>query len=190
MKCPNCGLDYPAGANLCLTCGVDLIAQKPKPSKTQYIILMIRLASDTIDFALVAISLYILSLLFVLPRPQWENVGLSFSLWLVSLLLFYLLYEWLFIGIHGQTLGKMILHIRVVDESGNIPGLKRAALRELLWKPILSFLIPIIFVSYAFPFSFGAPPTLHWDAKIAGTYVVKVIQKPKVPASHKQPYQP
>lgn len=49
-------------------------------------------------------------------------------------------YFWLLTGIRGQTLGKMAMAIRVMSGSGGTPGLGRAALRELLAKPVVYLL--------------------------------------------------
>lgn len=178
MNCQNCGQDNPPEERYCSRCGFELAAQNPQHGPMQYVSFLIRLGANTVDLALVALPLYIFSLLLVPPGHQWENAGPGFGLWLVLFLLFYPLYVWLFIGLKGQTPGKMLFRIRVVNEGGGIPGLKRAALRELLWKPILPILIPIVLFSSAMPFSFGPPPTLNWNDKVAGTYVVKVRRKP------------
>ncbi|WP_341258024.1 MULTISPECIES: RDD family protein [Gordonia] len=46
---------------------------------------------------------------------------------------FGLLYEWLMIGIKGATLGKMAMHIKVVDQlSGQPIGLGRAFVRQII----------------------------------------------------------
>lgn len=44
------------------------------------------------------------------------------------------LYHWLFIGLKGQTPGKMLVGIKVVREDGKVPGLGTAALRETVGK--------------------------------------------------------
>ena len=52
-------------------------------------------------------------------------------------------YYWLPTGKWGQTLGKLALRIQVVDSQGAASGLGRAALREVLIKPLLLLMIPI-----------------------------------------------
>jgi len=82
--------------------------------------------------------------------------------------LFVVLYHWLFIGLKGQTLGKMLFHIRVVNAHGGVPGLRRAALRELLGR--LLFAISVL----GFFLTLGSWRELVWHDKIAGTYLIKV----------------
>jgi uncharacterized RDD family membrane protein YckC len=40
------------------------------------------------------------------------------------------LYYWLFAGLKGQTPGKILVRIKVMDAHGDIPGLGHGALRE------------------------------------------------------------
>ncbi len=114
-------------------------------------------------------------------------------------------YFWLPTGIMGHTLGKLALRIQVVDSQGTVAGLGRAALRELLAKHglcwmVIASLIFALWLAVAFLFA-GAVPALAllpliitavgllgflwmawdqrkqcWHDKFAGTYVVK---KPK-----------
>ena len=50
-------------------------------------------------------------------------------------------YFWVLTGTRGQTLGKMAVRIQVMGEAGMVPGMGRAALRELLGRPVLYLLI-------------------------------------------------
>ncbi|SOD71555.1 uncharacterized RDD family membrane protein YckC [Jatrophihabitans sp. GAS493] len=54
----------------------------------------------------------------------------------VSMAIFFVfafLYEWLFIGLKGQTLGKMAMGVKVLrQDNGDIPGLGKAFLRQLI----------------------------------------------------------
>ncbi len=114
-------------------------------------------------------------------------------------------YFWLLTGIWGQTLGKLVLRVQVVNSRGTVPGLGRAALRELLAKQVLyglvlASLIFALWLAVAYLFA-GAVPALAllpliltvvgllgflwmtwdqrkqgWHDKIAGTYVVKKPQ--------------
>jgi hypothetical protein len=77
----------------------------------------------------------------------------------------------------------MLFRIRVVNERGSIPGLKQAALRELVCKPFLAILVPLLFAAILLPpFGGGGMPSggvdWQWHDKIAGTHVVKVGRKP------------
>jgi uncharacterized RDD family membrane protein YckC len=78
------------------------------------------------------------------------------------------LYWWLLTGLRGQTLGKMILNIKVVNRQGNKPGLGYAALREIIGKTV-SFLVLFL----GFLWIAWDKDKRGWHDKIAGTYVVK-----------------
>ena len=82
------------------------------------------------------------------------------------------LYYCLFTGLKGQTLGKMALGIKVVDEQGNIPGLARAALREVPGK-IVSF----VAFCLGFLWIIWDERKQGWHDKIARTCVVRVESK-------------
>jgi uncharacterized RDD family membrane protein YckC len=185
VKCQNCAQYNPSKASICRGCGIVLIDPKLQPGQRQHVSFLIRLYGDSIDLTLVAFLTFLLSLIFIPPGSQWENTKPGYILWVVLFLVFFPLYEWLSIGLKGQTLGKKIFRIRVVNEAGGIPGLKVAGLRELLWKPAVTILIPVLFVSSAVLPSYGGSPKLNWNDKIAGTYTIKEKQKTKELASFK-----
>ncbi len=72
-----------------------------------------------------------------------------------------------FTGLRGQTPGKALLGIRVVDAEGRRPGLRRAFMREIIGK-FLSKLV--CYLGYLWAFADQRHQT--WHDKIAGTYVV------------------
>jgi len=80
-----------------------------------------------------------------------------------------LLYYWLFTGLRGQTLGKMVLGIKVVNARGDRPGLGGAALREILGKLISTIVVCLGFLWIAWDKN-----KQGWHDWIASTYVVKV----------------
>ena len=73
-----------------------------------------------------------------------------------------------FIGLRGQTPGKMALGIKVINEQGEVPGLGYAALREIPGKIISGIVILLGFIWAAFDSRKQA-----WHDKIARTYVVR-----------------
>ena len=79
------------------------------------------------------------------------------------------LYHWLFIGLKGQTLGKMAVGIKVVNARGSIPGLGDAALREILGK-----IVSTIVICLGFLWIIWDGRKQGWHDKIAKTYVVRV----------------
>jgi uncharacterized RDD family membrane protein YckC len=79
------------------------------------------------------------------------------------------LYSWLFIGLKGQTLGKMAFGIKVVNYQGDKPGLGVAALREIPGKLVsgMALLLGFLWVIWD-------RRKQGWHDKIAKTYVVRV----------------
>ena len=68
---------------------------------------------------------------------------------------------------HGQTPAKALLRLRVVDSSGQKPGLAKALLRALA----LIFSMSLFFIPLVYAFLNPQRRTLH--DFVAGTYVVK-----------------
>jgi uncharacterized RDD family membrane protein YckC len=79
------------------------------------------------------------------------------------------LYYWLFTGLRGQTLGKMAVGIKVVNAQGSVPGLGRAALREIPGKIASSIVIYLGFLWIIWD-----ERKQGWHDKIAKTYVLRV----------------
>ena len=78
------------------------------------------------------------------------------------------LYLWLMTAVRGQTLGKMVVGLRVVDAKGEVPDLGRAALRESVGKILSAFLL-LGYVWVLFDKHHQG-----WHDKLAQTYVVRV----------------
>lgn len=167
MKCKVCAQDNPSEASFCGNCGATLLAavEAPPPAAAtavavEYMGFWIRFGAAIIDGVIV---------LFIF----WVLLRLIFSLWpdVFGFPLLLLLYHWLFIGLRGQTPGKMAVGIKVVDARGNRPTLGVAALREVLGKVISAVVLFVGFLRIA------------WDKekqgshdKIASTHVVKVVK--------------
>ena len=79
----------------------------------------------------------------------------------------YILYVILPTGKTGQTLGKKIMGIKVVDKDGNPPGIGKAFLRELIGKFLSCIIFDLGFILAAFDNQRRA-----WHDRIAGTYVI------------------
>ena len=165
MRCESCGHDNLPEARFCANCGSSLTAtiEPPAPAvapgaapaaAVEYQGFWIRLAAAIIDCLVVVAASSLLSLL-----PVVGNFISFFVYWL---------YHWLFIGLKGQTLGKMAVGIKVVNAAGAVPGLGRAALREIPGKILSSIAIYLGFLWVAWD-----KRKQGWHDKIAGTYVVK-----------------
>ena len=159
-RCANCGAELTSGASFCANCGALTsggLAQ-PAPLETgtmlrpEYMGFWIRALAWVVDVALILVVNLLLT-----------RAGLSLLTLFVGPV-----YATLFIGIKGQTLGKMALGIKVIDARGNVPGLGRAVLREIVGKFLSGLALGL---GYAW---------IGWDAHkrgwhdyIAGTYVVR-----------------
>ena len=176
MECENCSLDNPVEARFCANCGAALItagkqsipaeptAHIEPVAAPEYIGFWERFIAAIIDVVAVWAISYALSLLIGVLTSSY-----LFSYWYFNPFFILLLYYWLFTGLRGQTPGKMIVCIKVVDSYGNKPGLVIAALREIPGKIISTVLLFLGFLWIA------------WDTKkqglhdkLANTYVIKV----------------
>ena len=178
VQCRNCGQDNPPQAQFCASCGAVLVttvkpsvalpsAITPPPAvAAEHIGFWMRLAAAMIDFLIISVAMPITRILgsatgFFMRMRAVSPV--------VTFLLVFWLYSWLLTGLRGQTVGKMLLGIKVIDEEGNVPGLGRAALREILGK-----LISFVVLYLGFLWIAWDRQKQGWHDKIAHTYVVKV----------------
>lgn len=168
VRCKSCGHENIPGARFCANCGAVLaVVESPKPVVSpssaepevavEYMGFGIRFGAAIIDIVLIGI----ISVLFRLTPAGMFGLSVP-VLWL--------LYNWLFTGLKGQTPGKMVVGIKVVDARGNKPGLGTAALREIPGK-ILSLVVPIFL---GFLWIIWDERKQGWHDKIADTYVVRV----------------
>jgi len=133
----------------------------------EYMGFWIRFGAAILDALVVWFVSQVLSF-FIYLLPLFPNLSYVLSVVFVSWLPG-LLYYWLFIGLTGQTPGKMAVGIKVINAQGDRPGLGVAALREILGKLISTIVICIGFIWIAFD-----NKKQGWHDKIASTYVVKV----------------
>jgi len=174
IRCNACGYHNPPEAHFCANCASNLttipfqVSPTVTPSEepatrelpVEFMGFWIRFGAWIIDCLILAFILLVLRLIpgifafiFILPP----------------------LYFWLFTGLTGQTLGKIAFSIKVVNVDDEIPGLGRAALREIVGKFIFLF----IFVIALFGFIFIATDSEKqgWHDKIAGTYVIRATKR-------------
>ena len=184
MECRVCGQDNPAEASFCGNCGAALatgdeaLTLPAPPSRPvaapiaagAYAGFWIRVGAAAIDAVAVgAVSWllsFLLNVLFRLFSIYW--LGL-----VVSPVPILLLYHWLFIGVRGQTPGKMAVRIKVVDAQGNTPGLGVAALREIVGKLVSTIVLFVGFLWIA-----SDDDKQGWHDKIADTHVV-LMESPR-----------
>jgi uncharacterized RDD family membrane protein YckC len=129
-----------------------MFEDSPRQTGIVYMGFWIRVLAITIDTILMGIVDAILATIIGMP--------------LLGLLVAYAYYV-IFTGLRGQTLGKMVMRIHVVDANGNVPGLGRAALREIVGKMVsgLAILIGYFWVGWD-------RQKRGWHDHIAGTYVI------------------
>lgn len=158
--CSQCGMEIRAGAAFCPGCGTAVEAHATQAlsigagdqASVEYMGFMIRLAAWAIDFVVLSIIQIVLS-----------QIGLDLLALFVGVP-----YGVLFIGLRGQTPGKMALRIQVVDQRGNVPGIGRAALREIVGK-----LVSAIVILLGFLWIGWNREKRGWHDHIAGTFVVR-----------------
>lgn len=166
-RCIACGQENVPEACFCAMCGsplsMSVSIKRPAADYAsplvpgEYVGFWLRSGAMIIDI-LIILALFFL-LLFV-PFLQSFSVALFFII--------LVLYFWLFTSLRGQTPGKIIMRIKVVNKTGNKPGPFFTVLREIFGKAI-----SIILISAGF-FWIG------WDDnkqglhdRIAGTYVIR-----------------
>lgn len=183
MHCRNCGHDNLPEARFCASCGAALVATiEPSPAVSEpvsvpsppvvameYAGFWIRFAACLIDILIISAAASVFRFGLSLPMLAGSGgFGITGMIWSSIAGFLPWLYWWLLTGLRGQTLGKMILNIKVVNRQGNKPGLGYAALREIIGKTV-SFLVLFL----GFLWIAWDKDKRGWHDKIAGTYVVK-----------------
>ena len=148
--CRNCGATITEDARYCPGCGTSAAL-----AGEEYTGFWIRGVAFVIDAILIGVVRAIVTAVSGLPV-----LGSIISI------LDYVL----FIGLKGQTPGKKVFGIEVVNSQGNAPGIVRAVLREILGKIISALAILIGFFWIAWD-----PRKRGWHDYIAGTYVVRAL---------------
>jgi uncharacterized RDD family membrane protein YckC len=178
MKCKVCGQDNPPEAGFCGNCGSVLTSKvepavpaavpSPPPAvpgvQAEYMGFWIRFVAAIID----AVILGAVISLFFIPYSISSGSHYFFPFRLFGFPL-PLLYHWLFTGLKGQTPGKMVVVIKVVDAKGEKPGLGIAALREILGRFIsgAAFCLGYLWIAID-------KEKQGWHDMIASTHVVKI----------------
>jgi uncharacterized RDD family membrane protein YckC len=100
-----------------------------------------------------------------------ETINYSFLLLVWGI---WTIYSVVFTVLRGQTLGKMLLGIQVVDANGNIPPWYRVLVREVVGKSLSEI---IIWVGYVW---IGLDPNKRgWHDYLGGSYVVRKRRRSK-----------
>ena len=160
-NCAHCGASIRTGVRFCPNCGIATSVTTEQTleegtvvqADVEYMGFWIRLAGGVIDGVLTGTVGLIIDVTTGVPV-----IGSVISI----------LYYVLFIGLKGQTPGKMALNIQVVDARGQVPGIPRAILREVLGKLVSTV---VVFLGFAW---------IGWDRRkrgwhdhIGGTLVIR-----------------
>ena len=170
VLCPRCQARIRQGVEFCPNCGAE---QEEAGEDSKYAGFLVRLGAFIIDNLILLVAGTVLFAIVEIPL-----------LGLVITVPYYVLFTYKL----GQTPGKRLLGIQVVDAEGSIPNIRRVLLRELVAKSVPSMLL--LAGSYSILFSIAGYTTgtflllgyiwiAHDQRKrglhdyIAGTYVVK-----------------
>jgi uncharacterized RDD family membrane protein YckC/RNA polymerase subunit RPABC4/transcription elongation factor Spt4 len=158
--CAHCGAALTPDLRFCPICGSaaastateEAVEAVGARADAEYMGFWIRMAAWLIDVIVLSIIQFVL-----------EQIGLSPVAWVIGIP-----YAILFIGLKGQTPGKIALGIQVVDRQGNIPGIGRAILREIVGKLASAIVILLGFLWISWDRN-----KRGWHDHIGGTYVVR-----------------
>ena len=155
VACHNCGARLHQGVRYCPQCGseqaVGLMASAS--GEVEYMGFWVRFAAALIDAVITGVVAAIIG----------AAIGIPFLGSAISLL-----YYILFTGLRGQTPGKMVMHIQVVDANGNIPSWGQVIMRELIGKLIsgIALLLGYFWVAWD-------PRKRGWHDYLGRTFVVR-----------------
>lgn len=178
--CATCGREQEPGARFCPNCGAaaDPLAAGGGPSYApgmpyppggstaggvEYMGFWIRFAAALID----AILISIIALLAGWALRLLLGFGGDTASNLVGIIVGWI-YHVAFITAKGQTIGKMIVGVQVVNRDGNIPGFGAVLLREIVGKFLsgIALLLGYLWVGWD-------KEKRGWHDHIGGTYVIR-----------------
>ena len=132
-----------------------------------------------------SLPIFVIGIVAALIMPAFRNTAELGMLVFIALVLAYLVYQVVLMTKYGQTFGKKLLGIRVVNADGDNPGfVKYVLVREFGYNLILSILgaIPLLggiisivalIANLVLLFIVERDRRVLWDL-LANTYVVKV----------------
>ena len=175
MFCPACGAAVTAGSAFCGSCGAGLAAirqvpQVPPTAATPASVTVpyggfwIRVAALAVDTFVIVLFWVVL---VVLAGLSALGPGIPFIA-IVGTFLGPFAYYAIFTAWRGQTLGKIAVGLRVVDEHNRHPDFARAVLRETLGKFVSWLVFGIGFLTVAWD-----GKKQGWHDRMAQTYVVR-----------------
>lgn len=132
-----------------------------------------RLAARAIDLGILIVSYFALTFIMTILVQIFDASLYLFPVVGLLWLIFWLLYEWLFIAYRGATLGKAAMGIIVVDQrNGARLGLGSSFVRQLIpWVGALILFIGTLLV-YLSPLFDNSGRMQGWHDKAAGDLVI------------------
>ncbi|MCY4367665.1 MAG: RDD family protein [Chloroflexi bacterium] len=170
IYCSTCGRESDPSARFCDNCGATLESQAVAPQyapgmpyfdqdarTVEYMGFWIRAAAFLID----AILLTIVRL--VIQGALGDSIPVTLFNVVINLAYGVIMIAW-----RGQTIGKMIVGIQVVDANGNVPGIGSVILREVVGKFLSTIALFLGYLWVAWD-----KDKRGWHDHISGTYVVR-----------------
>jgi len=167
IQCVNCKTDNPCVAVYCMECGEKL--------ELEYASLLHKSLAFIIDLLLLGVIfvlvLMALAALEVTVKMEVINTSLLSALWLILDFIIFFAY-FILLEKGGQTIGKMIMRIKIVNESDQRPiSYGQSIIRNLLLIiDLIPYLVPGL---VGFIFSFGSLKKQRIGDMIAKTLVIK-----------------
>ncbi len=146
-----------------------ILTAQPEATQMVYATALQRFAAALVDGLIISVGTTTISFSANLVTGGNQTAKFMSSIFtsILSLSLTYGYYVY-FTGKTGQTLGKKMLHIKVITTNGEIPGYGTAAIRETIGKFISS-----IALSLGYLWMLWDEKKQTWHDKIANTLVVK-----------------
>lgn len=185
LRCRVCAAAVAPGAGFCPNCGQVMTAAVREG--VEYMGFWIRFAAFAVDRIITYVIAALIAAGIGISRTsgQAEEVPAGdISVTLNTINYSFLLLVWgvsvvygvLLTTLRGQTLGKMLLRIQVVDANGNIPPWYRVIARELVGKFASEIIIWLGYVCIGFD-----ARKRGWHDYIGGSYVVRKRRNPNQP---------
>ena len=177
LTCRACGAAVFPDADFCPNCGQSVSAIPH--GAVEYMGFWIRIAAFLVDRIIVYVVAAIIAAVIGISRTSGEvdpiaqeditislaTINYSFLLLIWGLSVFYGV---VFTALRGQTPGKMLLRIQVVDANGNIPPWYRVIARELVGRFLAEALVWMGYVWIGFD-----PRKRGWHDYLGGSFVVR-----------------
>ena len=183
--CRACGASPSPNAEYCPNCGRPVTAAAY--ADAEYMGFWIRFAAFVVDRIITYVIAALIAAGIGISRTSGETDAVpaeSISVALDTINYSFLLLVWgvsttygvLLTALRGQTIGKMLLRIQVVDPNGNIPPWHRVIAREVLGKFASEIIIWLGYIWIGFD-----QRKRGWHDYLGGSYVIRKPRRPEPP---------